>query len=70
MSWLSKWHEQMLYFPNTRLRDGVDACVQALSVLNKYGYLAGKGLPRKELSYWKRLPAGDDSGGVVAANYT
>ena len=70
MSWLSKWHEQMLYFPNTRLRDGVDACVQALSVLNKYGYLAGKVLPRKELSYWKRLQAGDYSGGVVAANYT
>ncbi len=55
MSWLSKWHEQMLYFPNVKHDDGVDCTVQALSVLDKAGYLRGRVVPPKERSYWKKL---------------
>lgn len=55
MSWIAKFYEQMLYFPNVKLMDGVDACVQALSVLDKMGFLRGKIVSPREISYWKRL---------------
>lgn len=59
MNWLSKWHEQMLYFPNVAHDDGVDATVQALSVLDKMGFLRGKVVPLKEQSYWQRMTTGN-----------
>lgn len=57
MNWLSKWHEQMLYFPNVKHDDGVDSTVQALSVLDKMGFLRGKVAPEREpLYYHKSFP--------------
>lgn len=63
MSWLTKWHEQMLYFPNVAHDDGVDAMVQALSVLDKMGYLRGKVVPPREMTYWQKLSRGSYGGG-------
>lgn len=57
MSWLGKWHEQMLYFPNVAHDDGVDAIVQALATLDRLGYLRGKVVPPREMTYWQRLQA-------------
>lgn len=58
MNWLSKWHEQMLYFPNVAHDDGVDATTQALSVLDKIGFLRGKVLPPRHETYWQKLGRG------------
>lgn len=58
MNWLSKWHEQMLYFPNVAHDDGVDTVVQALSVLDKMGFLRGKVVPPRQKSYWERMKVG------------
>jgi predicted phage terminase large subunit-like protein len=58
MNWLSKWHEQMLYFPNVAHDDGVDTIVQALSVLDKMGFLRGKVVPPRQKSYWERMKVG------------
>lgn len=60
--WLSKWYEQMLYFPNVAHDDGVDACVQGLLVLDKMGFLRGKSAPVRELTYWERKAVGSYSG--------
>lgn len=54
MSWLSKWHEQMLYFPNVAHDDGVDAMVQALLVLDKMAFLRGKIAPPRQETYWQK----------------
>lgn len=62
MSWLSKWHEQMLYFPNVAHDDGVDAIVQAISELNRLGYLRGKQVPATQLTYWQRQLKGGPYG--------
>jgi len=58
MNWLSKWHEQMLYFPNVAHDDGVDATVQALAVLDKMGFLRGKVAPERQPLYWNRNSVG------------
>lgn len=58
MNWLSKWHEQMLYFPNVAHDDGVDATVQALSVLDKMGFLRGKVVPPREPTYYQNMSRG------------
>ena len=58
MSWLSKWWEQMQYFPNVKHDDGVDCTTQALMVLDKMGFLRGKVVPPREQSYWRRLGRG------------
>lgn len=58
MNWLSKWHEQMLYFPNVAHDDGVDTVVQALSVLDKMGFLRGNVVPPRQKSYWERMKVG------------
>lgn len=68
MSWLSAAYEQWLYFPNVKNDDAVDALCQALSVLDKQGFLRGKMVPPKEVSYWQRLQRGDYSGGQVVQN--
>ncbi len=65
MSWLSKLHEQLLYFPNVKHDDGVDALVAGLSTLDKMGFLRGKMAAPKYETYWSRLGRGDYSGGVV-----
>lgn len=65
MSWLSKWHEQMLYFPNVKNDDGVDTTVQALATLDKQGYLRGRVAPPRYENYWQRLTRGNYSGDVV-----
>jgi len=54
MSWLSAAHEQMLYFPNVKHDDAVDALVQGLTVMDKMGFIRGKNLPAREQSYWRR----------------
>lgn len=53
MSWLSAWYEQMLYFPNVKHDDGVDATTQFLNMMNKIGTVSGKKVAAKP-SYWKR----------------
>lgn len=58
MSWLSKWHEQMLYFPSVKHDDGVDALVQALSVLDKNGFLRGKIVAQREPEYYQSISPG------------
>lgn len=58
MSWLSKWHEQMLYFPNVTHDDGVDAAVQALSMLDKMGYLRGRILPPRDPEFYQKTEVG------------
>ncbi len=68
MSWLSKGWEQLQYFPNVAHDDFVDALVQALSVLDKQGYLRGKIVPPREQSYWKKLMTGNYSGNQVVTN--
>lgn len=68
MSWLAKAHDQWLYFPNTKHDDAVDTLVQALSVLDKQGYLRGRIAPAREISYWKRLQRGGYSGDAVVTN--
>jgi len=59
MSWLSKMYEQLLYFPNVKNDDGVDSLVQALSVLDKAGFLRGRVAVAREQSYWKRQMSGN-----------
>ncbi len=59
MNWLSKWHEQMLYFPNVSHDDGVDATVQALSVLDKMGFLRGRIAPARQPTYWEKTSVGN-----------
>lgn len=54
MSWLSAWHEQMLYFPNVKHDDAVDATTMALIMLEKMGYIRGKMVPAREQSYWRK----------------
>jgi predicted phage terminase large subunit-like protein len=63
--WLSKWHEQMLYFPNVAHDDGVDSAVMGLAVLDKMGFLRGKSAPPRQLTYWERLARGSYSGDAV-----
>lgn len=58
MNWLAKWHEQMLYFPNVAHDDAVDATVQALSVLDKMGFLRGKVAPERNPNYWRSTSVG------------
>ena len=53
MSWLSAWYEQMLYFPNVKHDDGVDATTQFLNMMNKLGKVSGKKVAEKP-SYWRR----------------
>lgn len=60
--WLGKWHEQMLYFPNVAHDDAVDATVQALSVLDKMGFLRGRVVPDKEVFYQRQTKVGNYSG--------
>ena len=54
MSWLSAWHEQMLYFPNVKHDDGVDATVMFLAVMDKMGLIRGRKLPEQQMSYWRK----------------
>lgn len=54
MSWLSAWHEQMLYFPNVKNDDGVDSTTMFLAVMDKMGFIRGKTLPPQKMSYWKK----------------
>lgn len=61
MSWLSKGWEQLQYFPNVAHDDFVDALVQALAVLDKQGYLRGKVVPAREMTYWQKLSRGSYS---------
>lgn len=58
MNWLGKWYEQILYFPNVTHDDGVDALVQALSVLDKMGYLRGKVAPPREPEFYQKSEVG------------
>lgn len=58
MNWLGKWYEQILYFPNVTHDDGVDALVQALSVLDKMGYLRGKIAPPREPEFYQKSEVG------------
>ena len=58
MSWLSKWYDQMTYFPNVKHDDGVDALVQALSVLDKQGFLRGRAAPVRETTYYRKNDVG------------
>lgn len=51
MSWLSKAHDQWLYFPNSKHDDAVDALVQSLAVLDKIGFLRGRIAPQREQEY-------------------
>ncbi len=53
MTWLSAWYEQMLYFPNVKHDDGVDATTQFLFMMNSIGQISGRKAPPKE-SFWKR----------------
>ena len=64
-SWLSKGYEQMLYFPNVKHDDFVDAIVQALAWLNREGYLSGKRVPQRQLTYWQKMSVGSYSGDKV-----
>lgn len=57
MDWLSRWHEQMLYFPNVKNDDGVDATTMFLSVMDKMGFLRGQQVPQETLSYWRKKMA-------------
>lgn len=61
MSWLSKWYDQMTYFPNVKHDDGVDACVQALITLDKMGFLRGKVMPEREMQYYRNTDVGSYS---------
>lgn len=54
MTWLSAWHEQVLYFPNVKNDDGVDSFTMFLAVADKMGFIRGKKLPAQEQSYWRR----------------
>ncbi len=65
MSWLSKGYEQLLYFPNVKNDDFVDMIVQALSTLDKMGFLRGKVAPPRQENYWQKTSRGDYSGGIV-----
>lgn len=58
MSWLAKWYDQVLYFPNVKHDDGVDALVQALSVLDKNGFLRGRVAPNREDRYYEKKSVG------------
>lgn len=58
MSWLSKWYEQILYFPNVKHDDGVDVLVQALMVLDKNGFLRGRAAPVREPIYYNNTDVG------------
>lgn len=61
MSWLSKWYEQMTYFPNVKHDDGVDALVQALMTMEKMGFLRGKVVPQREIDYYQKNSVGSYS---------
>lgn len=63
MSWLNNWYDQMLFFPSAQHDDGVDATTQALSVLDKIGYLRGKVVPQQDLTYWQRQLKANPYGG-------
>lgn len=65
MSWLNKWYDQMIFFPSAKHDDGVDATTQALSMLDKMGYLRGASAPERQLTYWERLARGSYSGDAV-----
>lgn len=54
MSWLTAWHEEHLYFPNTKNDDCVDNTSMALAVFDRMGFIHGKMLPVEKLSYWKK----------------
>lgn len=58
MNWLGKWYEQILYFPNVTHDDGVDSLVQALSVLDKMGYLRGKVAPPRDPEFCQKSEVG------------
>lgn len=58
MSWLSKAHDQWLYFPNSKHDDAVDALVQALAVLDKNGFLRGRIAPQREQAYYRNTSVG------------
>lgn len=62
MSWLSKWHEQVLYFPNVKHEDGVDALVQALIMLDQRGFLRGRVAEQREPEYYRSTSVGSYSG--------
>lgn len=70
MSWLSKAHEQWLYFPNVAHDDAVDSLVQALIILDKMGYLRGKIVPPREQTYWQKRSIGSYSGDNIKAYTT
>lgn len=59
MSWLSRAHEQWLYFPNVAHDDAVDCLTQALSELDRMGFLRGKIAPPRRLTYWQKLTVGN-----------
>lgn len=65
MSWLSRWWEQMCYFPNVKNDDMVDTTTQFLAVVDKIGFLRGRCAEPKHESYWRKMLRGDYSGGVV-----
>lgn len=53
MSWLNKAYGQWEAFPNTKNDDAVDALVQALMTLDKYGFLRGRSAPVRKTTYWQ-----------------
>lgn len=63
--WLSKWYDQMIFFPSAKHDDAVDATTQALSVLDKMGFLRGKSAPARELTFWEKKARGSYSGDAV-----
>lgn len=62
MSWLSRGFEQLSFFPSVKNDDFVDATTQALSLLDKMGFLRGKIAPPRYVSYWSKLGRGNYSG--------
>lgn len=58
MSWLSRWWEQIQYFPNVKHDDGVDAFVAALMTLDRMGFLRGKVVAQREPIYYQRQDVG------------
>lgn len=65
MSWLSKGFEQMCYFPNVKHDDFVDMLVQGMTVLDKMGFLRGKRVEPRFVSYWTKLGRSNYSGNVT-----
>lgn len=58
MSWLARGFEQLLYFPSVKNDDFVDAFTQALSVLEKNGFLVGRISPKREEEYYSKKSPG------------